>query len=190
MMPQNQTMYQQGYNPMYPQGGYGQPMNDFGGMPGMQNPYQPVQPQPIMPTHGIRPELWWDAPTAASAAGTARRAADDAAASNAAMQPKAHPNLQASASQRARCRARRSSAYRPSCADPLKSNRQRLIAPYKSTRFPFSESGFAVCLKTNIKKPGTCQASPHTSAISLLARCFSPAKHCLDFFATPSTPRP
>ncbi len=49
MMPQNQTMYQQGFNPMYPQGGYGQPMNDFGGMQGMQNPYQPVQ-QPIIPT--------------------------------------------------------------------------------------------------------------------------------------------
>jgi cell division protein FtsZ len=49
MMPQNQTMYGQGYNPMYPQAGYGQPMNDYSNMSGMQNPYQPVQQQPIMP---------------------------------------------------------------------------------------------------------------------------------------------
>lgn len=50
MMPQNQTMYGQGYNPMYPQGGYNQPMNDFGNMGGMQNPYQTMQPQPMVPT--------------------------------------------------------------------------------------------------------------------------------------------
>lgn len=62
MMPQN--MYQQGYNPGYPQQGYGQPMAPDYGMGGMQgNPYQPMQQQqPVMPTmeygqsYGVTPQ--------------------------------------------------------------------------------------------------------------------------------------
>ena len=46
---QNQGMYQQGYNPGYPQAGYGQQTPDYSGMGGMQNPYPPMA-QPMMPT--------------------------------------------------------------------------------------------------------------------------------------------
>ena len=49
MMPQNQTMFQTGYNPMYPQQGYQQSMGGDYPMAGMQGGYQPVQ-QPMMPT--------------------------------------------------------------------------------------------------------------------------------------------
>ena len=50
MMPQNQSMYQTGYNPGYPQQNYGQPMGNEYNMPGMQNPYPPMQQQPMIPT--------------------------------------------------------------------------------------------------------------------------------------------
>lgn len=51
MMPQNQSMYQTGYNPGYPQQGYMQPMSNEYSMPPMQNPYGGMQPQqpPMIP---------------------------------------------------------------------------------------------------------------------------------------------
>lgn len=50
MMQKNQAMYGTSYNPGYQQQGYGQPMGNDYGMQGMQNPYQPMQQQPMIPT--------------------------------------------------------------------------------------------------------------------------------------------
>ena len=50
MMPQNQSMYPNGYAPQYPQQGYGQPMSGDYGLGGMQNAYPPPQqPQNMIP---------------------------------------------------------------------------------------------------------------------------------------------
>ena len=50
MMQQNQGMYGNGYNPGYPMQNYGQPMTNDYSMPGMQNPYQNMPQQQMIPT--------------------------------------------------------------------------------------------------------------------------------------------